>query len=126
MENKSITVVCDNNENYEKFDTIQTVFDAWYFHGKLEKDLGYDIGSVMEIDDNSIEDFDWDGHALKKLKLDGIYKVNVLDVKKPCIGYFWQGTIGNHTCQRGLIVYDDDNAAKKFAINKYNKKDNIL
>lgn len=79
--------------------------DWWYFHGDLERDLGYDKGSITNI--------------TPPIVLDGEYEVKVKGIERPCVGYFWMDTMKR---LRGYVCYRDDIEAVGDAKKKYEEK----
>lgn len=88
------------------------VLNYWYFHGKLEDDIGYDKGLIINSD--YIKHFGY----WEEFVNEGIYDVEVIGINKPCIGYFWQAN--NRT--RGLVCYKDDQKAINHIKEKFNSK----
>lgn len=103
----------------------------WYLHGDLESIVGYDKGVFCNLEEfpllikncyfNGNKEY-FDVVCLK----DGIYDVEVIGIKEPCIGYFW---ISNHydipEC-RGLVCLKSDKEGCEYAFKKYNEKSIIL
>lgn len=98
------------------------MFNFFYFHGKLEDDLGYDKCEIMNLEDLDIQ-FREKHEDISIITIeDGIYDVNVEGINKPCIGYFWNV----YNFQRGLICYKTDIEACEDAAEKFIKKTEVL
>lgn len=90
-----------------------------YLHGKLEHEVGYDIGVCLNAENIVI--YNPNGNQYKVVE--GIYPVKVVDYDNPCTAYLWND-IDNRP--RGLIVDNEDVEATKYAIKKYNEKSDWL
>lgn len=126
-----IEIIPDIESNYTMQPKI--ISNWWYFHGKLEDDIGFDKGIML--DNNQLKSLKFtDKDIPKEYEMfylpNGIYDVKVND--KPCIGYFWtifntyrniDGIIPN---MHGLVCYKDDIKANKYAYNKFIEKSEIL
>lgn len=127
----------DSEELQEILKTCKTkrVSNWWYLHGKLESDIGYDKGIML--DNDLLECLEFTDKDISKsyqmwyLK-DGVYDVEIIQINKPCKGYFWTtfekfsniDGIVPHT--HGLVCYSDDKEANKYAYKKYVEKSLIL
>lgn len=111
-------------------DTDYITSDWWYLHGELEKEVGYDTGIFLNLEsfETIIEKCYFNGNKeyfnVVYLK-DGIYDVEVLNIDKPCIGYFWIAD-DNVPKLRGLVAFKDDKEAIDYITKKYNEKSKIL
>ena len=99
------------------------LFNFFYLHGELEQDLGYDKCEIMNLGDLDVI-YHPETHKDTTIITipDGIYNVKIVDINKPCIGYFWN--VNNQ--QRGLICYKTDFEACKYAIEKFNEKSECI
>lgn len=92
----------------------------WYFHGKLQDDIGYDKGLIMNIKPNQLDR----RNGYRDINLEGEYEVEIIGIEKPCIGFFW---IDNSLkFGRGLVCYKDDIEAIKYAKNKMKEREDRL
>ena len=123
--------------------------DEWYLHGKLQKKVGYDIASAVNpvsagytrgvIDWTRIEGDNVteirSSHLVPQMYINGIIPVIVEGYEEPCKGYFWVteertvyylGMPYQVWYQKGLVVFEDDRRANKYALKRYNEKSTIL
>lgn len=155
MEKKTIKIVSDKDE--ENLDLLSGIpqdiqeSSGWYLHGKLEEYLGYDLGSIYNLEELSEDLLETvvttvlssgadKVKYVKRSHFNGIYPVEVLGVESPCIGYFWTTDEQDKTVtdldgtpksfkiwkQRGLVVLESDLKGKRYAEDCYiRKKDSI-
>ena len=108
----------------------------WYLHGKLQDLVGYDKAIIVEFSPMLLHktyiDKDINKEYTKKYLPDGIYEVEILDIDKPCVGYFWtefeefDNIVGEVPTMRGLVVFKDDVKAVNYAKEMYIKKSTFL
>ena len=92
------------------------MYEFFYLHGELEQDLGYDKCEIMNLGDLDVQYHPLTDSDTTIITIpDGIYDVKVVDIDKPCIGYFWN--INNQ--QRGLICYKTDFEACENSMNSF-------
>lgn len=98
------------DSEYERY--IKLPFQSgWYFHGKLQDDLGYDLGFIRNLDL-----YNWK-------KISGKYLCKVYGISKPCIGYFWHSQQGSGiTRLSGLVCYEDDYESLEYLKEVYREK----
>ena len=102
---------CLNEWNSLPKDQRSYFSSGWYFHGKLQDDIGYDLGIITTKIDFPIE---------------GKYWCKVRNINKPCIGYFWNRVIDGKPHIRGLVCYVDDINGLRYAEKQYREKESCL
>lgn len=130
-----------NEELYEKvkeYTSKITNYGGWYLHGDLQEDVGYDLATFVDLSDEltrtvpeftSIygDDVSYTGEYIRVPYLNGVFRVNVLGIDKPCIGIFWtlvydtyecNGQTWEHYRQSGLVCYECDVDAVMYALSK--------
>ena len=119
--------------------------ERWYLHGKIQEYIGgYDQGYFANVPQEFVEDIpNWRSYCGGQVKyedgvkhythLNGIFRVNVLGIDKPCIGVFYtilnlptwfihNGQVWRITDQRGYVCLEEDTEALEYALSKYNEK----
>lgn len=123
----------DSEEIKELLKTHKTkrVSNWWFLHGKLEDEIEFDKGIILDNDSlKYLEYTDKDNHKqYKEYYLeDGIYDIKIIQLDKPCKGYFWTffeefGNIkGVVPMMHGLVCYADDKEANEYAYRRYTEK----
>lgn len=116
--------------------------DCWYLHGKIQKYTGgYDLGYFVNVPQEFVEDIpNWRSYCGGQVNyedgikhythLNGIFRVNVLGIDKPCIGVFYtllnlptwfihDDQVWRMTDQRGYVCLEEDTEALEYALNHW-------
>ena len=116
--------------------------ERWYLHGKIQEYIGgYDQGYFANVPQEFVEDIpNWRSYCGGQVKyedgvkyythLNGIFRVNVLGIDKPCIGVFYtllnlptwfihDGQVWRITDQRGYVCLEEDIEALEYALNHW-------
>lgn len=127
-----------NNELHKKVKKYKPgiiSYGGWYLHGQLEDDVQYDLADFYTVPDELTRDVPhfiriqndevtYTGEIDKAPHINGIYRVNVLGIDKPCVGIFWTPVYGEyeyngipweHYRQSGLVCYESDWEAIAYA-----------
>lgn len=132
--NPVLQVIPDASNNKELYEKVKgysskiTNYGGWYLHGDLLEDVRYDLATFVDLPDEltrTIPGFtsiygnnvSYTGKYERVPHLNGVFRVNVLGIDKPCIGIFWtlvrgkykyNGQTWEHYRQSGLICYECD------------------
>ena len=151
--NKVLKVIPSPYLTDEEYDSIprneRDNNNWWYLHGQLESDCGYDKAIAIncqtagfsaksidfsEIQGNIVTEIHSE-EPIQRMRFDGICKVEVKNVDKPCIGFFWtqrdrivkyKDGLYEYWNQSGLVCYVDDEQSVEYAYKKYLEKSSIL
>lgn len=129
----TINIVPDylNGQPYEhQYDDAQLITwgNGWYFHGKLDSDLGYDKGSILDLP----EEYTVKQHQPSKDRfvmhsnLNGIFKCNVEGIPYECIAYLYTTEENGYHYQRGYVCKSTDSEAIEDAKRHYYSKDSYI
>lgn len=103
------------------------LLNAYYMHGELEDDFGYDKCEIMNLGDLNINFHNIPNSDLRLITIpNGIYDVKIVGFDRECIGYFWAEHRDTQYFQRGLICYKTDYEACNYAAEKFNKKSELI
>lgn len=92
----------------------------WYLHGKLESLIGFDCGVFAKLPDELMTSYvDEDHGVVPTTNLNGVYKVRVAGVNRPCLGVFWTIDKGGKPVQRGLVCFAHDKYFLEHALSRY-------
>ena len=92
----------------------------WYLHGKLESLIGFDCGMFAKLPyELMTSNVDEDHGVVPATNLNGIYKVRVAGVNRPCLGVFWTINRFGKPVQRGLVCFAHDKYYLKHALSKH-------
>lgn len=128
----------DNPESYMD-DTTRKYYSEhqyivsnwWYLHGELESIVGYDKGVFCNLEEfplfikncyfNGNKEY-FDVVCLET----GIYDVEIIGIKEPCVGYFWISYHGDIPECRGLVCLKSDTKGCEYARRKYKERSACL
>lgn len=116
------------HKKVKKYKPGITSYGGWYLHGQLENDVQYDLADFYTVPDELTRvvphftciqnnQVTYTGKMIKVPHINGVYRVNVLGIDKPCVGIFWTPVYGEyeyngmpweHYRQSGLICYESD------------------
>lgn len=122
--NQTIELVSTKCPNYEVFIHVKEQNDLRhcycniYAHGKLEDDLKYDILNIINVD--KFPSIDFNGVSILDIQ-DGVYSAMVVG-GSICRAYIWNVMIDGYKITKGIVCYNDDEDAIKFAEEKYKEK----
>ena len=121
MENEYFLVEPENlsEEEMEELNKTSVFVNFMYFHGKLEKDLKYDLVRVKGI--NLLNEL-FKTIYCKTNKFNA--KVLVNNELKDCVVFCWLSE--NNNIFRGLIVYENDTKEYEYAKEQYTKRVDTL
>ena len=102
---------CEIEKAIEEGHTVTTL---QYLHGKVEKEMGYDICACLNAE--VCVDFK------KELYRPGEYEAEVIGYPRKCRAFLWN----TNNRPRGLIVDALDSDDMKFAKEKYNRREGSL
>ena len=140
---KKLKIICDRDPNYNNVVTLEKVKGGdtdrngwWYLDGRLEKECGYDKGTVYNLSEHPSlrkETLDWEsieGDCVTKMRsynrhyemyANGEVEVEVDGIEEECIGIFWttrerlvktdKGIKFKVWDQRGLVCMKTDTEA---------------
>ena len=156
QESKNILKILTHNM-FSRHDVMERVVNSvpmderdnnsgWYLHGKLESDIGYDkaIAINCKTAGYSRETINWKfifgtrvseifekKPLIHKMHLNGEVPIEIDNISKKCVGFFWIEDYGNiiwqereypYWNQRGLVCYADDAEACEYARRAMNNR----
>ena len=96
--------------------------DPIFFHGRLERLLGNDIGEITNLDDLPEEWFVTpDRSSWLSICKKNVW-VKVTGIAEPCLGFFWMIGI----TQRGLVCLKSDLEALKYCREMFEKNSPLI
>lgn len=119
MENIKEYFLVEPKDDYNDEDMTSVFMNGVYFHGQLEKDLGYDLVRVEGL--KLLNKFYL---AMQTINKSFKSKVKVNNEFKDCVVFFWLGNEDNRP--HGLITYEDDEEFFNDAKEKYKARVNFL